>query len=324
MMVSHVPQGWQATTPAGHKAIHRLVLAGVLFLLLSLAAPASGAGAIRVLVPATPASIPLILAAEEIPDAEVSVFTSHTQAHSLFLRGDAQILSTGLSVGIAFCRRGVPVRMIHSYVSGLTHLITRGTRVTAFRELAGKTLYLPFEGSPIDEVTRFFLWSEGLRWKKDLPIAYAPFPAVVKMMAAGRIDAAALPEPFVSQLEGRERIHVSLSYLDLWRRHTGETGGYPQVGTLVKADWAARNRPVIHRLDAGLERAIRNVEEKPDPAIRRTQERFGFRREILRSSLTRIRFRLLRADALAREIEAYHRTVGVPFPEACRDLVHRR
>ena len=110
---------------------------------------------IQIYTPPTPSSIPLILAARNLENTKVTIFANHSQAHTLFLRDDVPILVTGLSVGIDFFRQGIPVQIVNSYISGLTYLVTRGKPVQTFRELQGQELYLPFEGSPIEEITKF-------------------------------------------------------------------------------------------------------------------------------------------------------------------------
>ena len=124
--------------------------------------------------PATPSSIPILLAARHIEGAQVTIFNNHTQANAQFLRGDIDILVTGLSVGLDLFKNGAPVQVIDSYVAGVTYLVTYGKKVKRFADLKGETIYIPFEGSPIEETTRFFIEREGLIWKKDILVAYAP------------------------------------------------------------------------------------------------------------------------------------------------------
>ena len=111
---------------------------------------------VMIYAPAGPTSIPLILAAESLPGVKVKIFTNHSKAHALFLKGKVQILCTGLSVGVGFYRQGVPVQIINSHVSGLAWLVTN-IKVTHFKDLRGMTIYLPFPGSPLEELTRFFM-----------------------------------------------------------------------------------------------------------------------------------------------------------------------
>jgi len=279
--------------------------------------------------PATPSSILLIIAAESLPDIEVKIFTNHSQAYALFLNGKVHILSTGLSVGVRLFRQGVPVRIVNSYVSGMTYLVTACNisqnsdrregrsdgnmkmEIGDLSDLKGKTLYMPFAGSPIEEVTRFFAASEGLVWKRDITIAYAMFPEAVNMLKMGKISCAVLPEPFVSMVE----MDVALSYKKLWERYTGESDGYPQVATFVNRKWARSHGPVIDKLNGALAEAIIYVADNPEQAVKKAASCMGFSEDILKRALGRTDFNLLQGGGLKEAIRNYYQTIGTPLDE---------
>ena len=112
-----------------------------------------------------------------------------------FLRGDVDILVTGLSVGVDLFKNGAPIQVIDSYVAGLTYLVTRGKKVDGFADLKGQEIYIPFEGSPIEEITQFFVEQEGLTWKKDLKPVYSPFASSVELLKQGKAAAVAVRSP---------------------------------------------------------------------------------------------------------------------------------
>ncbi len=273
--------------------------------------------------PASPSSIPLILACRALGSgtATIKIFSNHSQAHALFLQGDSQILATGLSVGVRFYRQGAPVQVVNAYVTGLTYLVAL-EKIDSLGDLRGKTLHLPFAGSPIDEVTRFFVSREGLVWNRDIRVAHTRFPATLKLLREGRIFAAALPEPFVSMIRERSGVYVSIGFRDLWENYTGGKEGYPQVATLVKKDWAEDNADLIRRLNREVDRAVAFVRENPDEAAAQTQGFFSLPEGILRSALRRTDFRFLADPPLKREIETYYRTIGRPLDEGFQDFFY--
>jgi len=152
-----------------------------------------------ILVPATPSSIPVILAAEGF--GEIKVVHSLAQAHASFIRGDADFVLTGLSVGLKFYDQGIPVRIVASHVSGISYLLYNKQRVAkadSFIDLQGKKIWFPFPGAPLEEVSRYLAGREKLELGKDIDIGYGGFQSSVKLLKAGKIDAVALPEPFVT------------------------------------------------------------------------------------------------------------------------------
>ncbi len=272
------------------------------------------------LVPASPAAIPLILAAQSLGNLKIKVFHNHSQAHALFLRDEAQMLATGLSVGVHFFGQGVPVKMINSHVAGLSYLVS--TRpVQGFAELAGQRIWLPFPGSPLEEVSRFFAKQEGLVWKTDIRVDYAMFDASVKMLKMHRIDFLPLPEPFVTLATGEgSDLFVCLDFAGLWEHYTGNVNGFPQVGTFVKKGWARTHPRRIDQFNQALERAIISCTQDPDLAVQLSQPIVGFSRAVLKVALGRTRFHLLTGQTLKDAIFSYYETIGSPLDNTFNDL----
>ncbi|HOV46081.1 MAG: ABC transporter substrate-binding protein [Spirochaetes bacterium] len=263
--------------------------------------------------PATPTSIPLILAAENLPNTKITIFTDHSQASALFLNGETQILFTGLDVGLAFYKNKTPVSIINSHVTGLTYLVTYGKKVSSFKDLKGSSIYIPFEGSPIEEIIRYFVSKEGLEWKKDISPIYAPFASSFELLKQGKALAVALPEPFVSQAQGIPNLYVSFSFKDMYEKWTGKKNGYPQVGGFVMKNWAALNLDYIKQLNNELAKAIELVKTNPSLAVQKTASYFKFPQPILLKALGNTSFELWYSQKLLDEIYEYYKNIGSPL-----------
>lgn len=286
-------------------------------------APPAGVGpppvssrALVIYTPATPSSIPILLAARHIDGAQVTIFSNHTQANAQFLRGDVNILVTGLSVGVDLFTNGAPVQVINSYVAGMTYLVTHGKKVERFADLKGQTIYIPFEGSPIEETTRFFIEREGLTWKQDINVAYAPFTSSVELLKQGKAAAVALPEPSVSLIEQVPDLHISLSYRRLWDGATGSGSGYPQVAPFVNQGWAAGHPDVIRRFNEEVAAALKTIQDDPGAVAAQTHDALDLPAPVLTAALARTEFAFTSGDALSRAIRDYYQTIGKPVDES--------
>ena len=285
------------------------------FLLTASSMSALAQETIQVYAPPTPTSIPLLLAAQNLDNVEVTIYSNHSQAHTLFLRGDIPILTTGLSVGVNFFKNDVPVQMINSYVSGLTYLVTRDKQVENFRELQGKNLYFPFEGAPIEEITTYFVKQEGLSLKDDFKVMYAPFTSSLELLKKGDVDAVALPQPLATMATAQENVYLSFSFQEKWVALTGNEGSYPQVGTFVKKEWAQTHQDVITALHQELEKAVKFVQEHPEDAVAQTKDAFKFPEKMLLAAVSKIGFDLKTSSALKQNILDYYQTLGHPLDE---------
>lgn len=278
-----------------------------------------GGQEITVLAPATPSSIPVIIAARH-QDWKVKIFHNHSRAHSLFLNGKAEILITGLSVGKKFYEQNIPIKILNSYVSGLSYLVSSADTINSFKELKSKTIYLPFKGSPLEEITRFFATREKLNWGPDIQPKYAPFTSSVNMLLNNKINYAALPEPHVSKLiQTNSDIQVSLSYYDLWNYYTPEEDGYPQVAAFIKSDHQP-NFSFLKNFNQALEKGIDFTQNYPDSSIDIAGSQFKFPSHILKASLTRTRLNLYSKNKLKKEIHSYYQILGKPLDETYQDF----
>jgi len=270
--------------------------------------------------PATPSSIPLILAAEKLENTTVQIYQNNAQANTSFLRGEINILATGLSVGVDLRKNEAPVQALNTYVTGLSYLVTYGTAMDSLSDLKGGEIYLPFEGSPIEEATIYLPQQEGLTWGVDLKPVYSPFDASVVLLKEGKAKAVVLPEPFVTLVESEPNLFISLDYYEHWNAATHTQAGYPQVGSFVTAEWAAQNSAQVAAFNSALTEAIQFVKDHPEEAVAKVKDQFNLPEAVLLRSLQRTHFSLLAGEALQTGVTEYYEWIGKPLNDIFTDF----
>ncbi|MDM8537867.1 ABC transporter substrate-binding protein [Desulfobacterales bacterium HSG17] len=263
----------------------------------------------KILAPPTPSSIPLLLAADKFDTLRVEIFLQHSRAHARFLNGEVKLLNTGITVGRTLYDQGAPIKIVNSHVAGITYLVTNQKGVDHFVDLKGKTIHLPFKGSPIDDITQFFIRRSGLEWDQEIKIKYRPFQATVKSMLNGSMDTAVLPEPFISHIlmraDANQGFYIAFAYMDMWQQLTGSPDGYPQVGLFGRTDFLLDNEALVKSFNRELAVAIDLVQTDPQLAIRKTAGYFKFQSQILQSALKRTRFKLWVGQELTQAVQFY-------------------
>lgn len=271
--------------------------------------------AIVIAGPATPSSMPLLLAAEKLENASVQIITNNSQANTLFLRGEVNILVSGLSVGVDLYKNEAPVQVVNTYVSGLSYLVTSGEKVDSLSALKGGEIYLPFEGSPIEEASIYLAEQEGLVWGTDLKPVYSPFDASLALLKEGQAKAVVLPEPFVSLVENQPELFISLDYYERWNKSTGAPAGYPQVAAFVTRAWAEQHPAELHAFNRALADAIAFIQENPEDAVAKVKDSYQLPESILLRSIGRTHFSLFTGEAMKNEINGYYETIGKPLDD---------
>ena len=270
---------------------------------------------ITLYAPESTSSIPLILAVNELDNFEIVLYSNQSQANTLFLRGDVPLLVIGLSVGFDLFENEAPVQIANSYVTGTSYLVTYGKEVKSFAELKGESIYVPFEGSPIEEASIYFTEKEGLDWKTDFTPVYSPFDASVALLKEGKLSAVVLPEPMVSVVRSQEDVYVSLSYYDLWNQNNPGADGYPQVGTMVNTEWAATHAEDIERFNTALAEAITLTQNDPEAAAAAVTEYYKFPEPVLVKALQGTNYQLTTGAKMQEVIENYYEVIGKPLNE---------
>ena len=307
-----------------------LVIALCIALLLSVSigavfarADASSAAVLKILVPQSTSSLPLLLMAAEQPirgaAVRVETFLSHAQALALLLRGEADLLFTGTSQGWENRLDGSPIVMIDTGVWGVSSLVGRDASIRGFADLKGKRLALPFPGSPLDFQTRAILAHEGLDPERDLTISYGAFAQSVPLLLAGKLDAAALPEPLATTAVKTKGLARLARYSDAWARATGEAES-PQVSLFASESWAKAHGELVSAAVEAWRAATLRVRETPGDAFARFASALSTDAATLEESARNTLFDVPALPVNKARVAKYYQQVARYLPGPSRQL----
>lgn len=257
------------------KKIHTLVIliTIVSFLILPGKLLGNGLGksvkrdTLKILVPKSSSSLPILLLAQEDPlpgiDIRADTFINHPRALALLLREEIDLLLTGTTQGWNNYLNGGPVVMINTGVWGVSYLIGKDSSIKRFSDLKGKRLALPFPGSPLDVQTRYILRKKGIDPDRDVQISYAPFGQTVPRLIMGQIDAAPLPEPLVTNMVKNKGLVRLIDYKEAWARVSGGDPRSPQVSLFSTKAFSRQHKELLKDLTAHWRTTVQRVQENP-------------------------------------------------------------
>ena len=271
---------------------------------------------ITVLAPSSTTSIPILLAAKYLPGMTVEIFDNHPQAHAQFMAEDNLVLVTGLSVGVDMFKNDVPLQLINTNVTGLSYIVSCNLEINSFADLAGHEIYLPFEGSPLEETTRFFVEQAGLQYGVDVKPIYAPFDTSTAFIKNGDDAIVAMPQPAATAMAAQECGHLGASFYDTWNAITGDTDGYPQVGAFAKAEFASAHPEWVQAFNQAVAKAIADLQANPEAAVNEVADKFSFPAPVLLQALQATRFTVQSDQAMKDSVIHYYVTIGKPLDES--------
>jgi NitT/TauT family transport system substrate-binding protein len=268
---------------------------------------------LRIAVPFSVSSIPVM----ELDGAfiggrrvTVSVFQDHSLVLAEFLRGDVDILFTGFTQGAAAFSANREVRHLATVVWGVSSIMVRDPAVKRLEELVGKSLAVPFANSPLDLQTRALLAAKGLTDK--VTIEYAPPPQALALLLAGKLDAAALPEPLPSQLEAGGKATRLARYQDLWAEVTGGETRSPQVSLFARASFIRDQRVLIPDLMKALAAAVQAVVDSPGKAAAKHTAAFKLDPAVVQRGLGNTLFGVPGKGQDRALLDDYMKRIGLP------------
>lgn len=267
---------------------------------------------VSISAPDNPSSLPLIIAADNIDELVIDIFSNHTQAHSLFMSGRIDLLMTGYAVGESFALRGVPVKLIASWVNGMNYLVTADTVYADFTQLKGQKIYFPFQGSPIEKMSLWLAEQEGLR-QSDWETGYLPFVSMLQLMRQGQVKNAVMPVSSALKIVDNKSYFLSFDLNDKWQEYTN-TSFYPQVCLFARDNNG--HQQLIARLLNELQNAVDLINSDPQSAIDIAAARLSYSPEIISKSLELYDFELLYGKELQTAMDIFYEKSGGKQPPA--------
>lgn len=271
---------------------------------------------VTVLAPSSTTSIPILLAAKFLPGLNVEIFENHPQANAQFMAEEDLVLVTGLSVGFDMFKNGVPLQLINTNVTGLSYIVSCNFEINSFAELYGHEIYIPFEGSPLEETTKFFVEQADLVYGEDVKPIYAPFETSTALIKNGNDAIVALPQPAATAMAAQPCGHLGASFYDVWNSVTGDSDGYPQVGAFAKAAFTSAHPEWVKAFNEAVAKAIAEMQANPEAAVNEVAEKFSFPAPVLLKALQATKFTVQSDQEMKDAVIHYYTTIGKPLDES--------
>jgi NitT/TauT family transport system substrate-binding protein len=190
-----------------------------------------------------------------------------------------------------------------------------------WQSLKGKNVYMPVgRGHTLDILTRYTLQKEGIDPDEDLQINYAPPPEIVSLFVAGKVDYAALPEPFVTQgiLKGNGKI--VLDFQEFWGESTGMPKRIPIAGLFVQRSFLNEYPEESKEMARIFAESTTWANENIDQAIEFSSEILPIPPSVMKSAMSRTEFDYIPIADCQVEVENFLNKMHELYPEGLPNL----
>jgi NitT/TauT family transport system substrate-binding protein len=280
--------------------------------------------------PTGPAVIPVagldsgkVALPEGAPAVKIQYWKTVDEAVGL-LAGDAvQFAVLPVTMAANLSASGVDLVLLGVHEWKVFYLVAApGKEFKDWSSLKGQTLYTPEgKGQTVDVLTRYALQKNDIQPDKDVTFAYAPTQEIVALFKEGKVDYAALPEPFVTQaLAANPGSQIVLDYQEYWAKETGAQNGLPIAGLFVKRGFAQSHPQATQQVVQALIDSTEWSSANPADAIAASAKALPLPAPVLTKALERIKFAYVDAAGSKSEVLDFLTTIQTTYPEGVKKM----
>ncbi|NMC12289.1 MAG: ABC transporter substrate-binding protein [Chloroflexi bacterium] len=281
---------------------------------------------VNLINPMGPAVIPVAGIASQNVHGDIAIHVQYwktvDEAIGLLSGGQADFAVLPITNGVNLAASGIDLVLLGVHEWKVFYLIAANdSEFTGWDSLKGKTLYTPEgKGQTADVMTRYALAKEGITPDEDVTFSYAPAQEIAALFKEGKVEFAALPEPYVTLALAANNGKVVLDYQEYWSEISGAKQGIPIAGLFVTREFL-NNRPqeaqtVAETLSDSTQWANENVTE----AISASAEILPIPAPVMQTALQRIKFEYVTAAEVKQEVIDFLETMQSVYPEGIKEI----
>jgi NitT/TauT family transport system substrate-binding protein len=252
---------------------------------------------IRIYVPRSLSSVPILeLDGTNIEGKRIKteIYTDHILAMASFLKGEADILTTGFTHGMLHYSQNKGIVHLATVVWGISSLVSGDRSLCDISNCDGKSILVPFAGSPLELQLKAMLRRE--KCGKHISIAYAPIQQAVALFIAGKAILVCVPEPFASHLVIRHNAQRVFSFAEKWAEVTGGEARSPQVSLFAARRYANEHSKIMVKLIKKIRETAELIGTHPEWFSGSYSELFNVTEEVFMMGIAHTIFGIPNAD----------------------------
>jgi NitT/TauT family transport system substrate-binding protein len=282
--------------------------------------------AVTLINPVGPLVIPVAGLTSGAVDSSVPVNVQYwktgDEAIGLLSNESAQFAVLPITTAVNMNAAGLDLALLGVHEWKVFYLIAAdGQAFDGWDSLVGKTVYTPeSKGQTVDVLTRYGLSEAGITPDEQVKFAYAPGAEIVALFQEGKVDYAALPEPFVTQALAGGKGSIVLDYQDYWSQISGAQNGIPIAGLFVKRAFLDAHPEVVDAVAEAMSASTTWGNGNPTEAIHASAEVLPLPETILQSAMERIKFEYVPASNVKADVLNFLQTMQATYPEGIKQI----
>ena len=196
-----------------------------------------------------------------------------------------------------------------------------GSQFNSWMDLKGKQVYIPVgKGSTVDLLLNAGLETNGLKPNVDTKIAAAEPQEIVKLFQVGKVQYAALPEPFVTMAIQGGKGQIVMDFQKYWAELSSGPERMPVAGLFVKRDFMKKHPAETARVADAFKKSTDWSNKNVDEALKISAKTLPIQAPVMKTALTRLQFSYVDTKACKQEVKAFLTKMQELYPEGLKKL----
>ncbi len=196
-----------------------------------------------------------------------------------------------------------------------------GNKFDSWQDLKGKQVYIPVgKGSTIDLLLNAGLEKNGLKRDIDTKIVAAEPQEIVTLFKSGKVQYAALPEPFVTLAAQGGQGQIVLDFQKYWAELSGGPERMPIAGLFVKSDFMKKHPAETAQVAKALQTSIEWSKANTDQALTISAKTLPIPAPVMKTALTRLDIYWVDSRACQSEVKNFLAQMQKLYPEGLKKL----
>ncbi len=270
---------------------------------------------VKLLNPFGPTILPIsfILSGDVGKEIEISFWRSPEEAVASIKAKKADFYILPLTLGANLYNKGFDLVLVGIHEWKVFYLV--GREKIDFKELKGKRIYVSHtKGTVVDVLLRYFLEEAGLKPDVDVKLSYLQPNEIVALFKSGKLDYAAIPEPFVTMILANGG-KIILDFQKEWAKLTGLSERIPIAGLFVPQKLLKENPLLVEYVELALWVSTDLMNAYPKKASEIAVNYIKMPARILEKSLSRMVFYYMPVEKCKKDVQEFLKVLHEKNPK---------
>jgi len=251
---------------------------------------------------------------------EVSFWRTPEEAVAAIKANKADFYILPITLGANLYSKGFDIVLLGVHEWKVFYMIGKN-EIKGLKDLKGKTIYCSHtRGTVVDVMLRYFLEEAGLNPDKDVIISYAQPNEIVSLFKAGKVEYAALPEPFVTMIISSKSGKIVLDFQKEWSKLTGLSERIPIAGLFTTKRFIMNHEIEAEYGELALWVSTDEMNKRKREAVDAAIKILKMPKSVLIKSLTRMVFYYVPISRCKKDVETFLELLHEKYPKGIQKL----